>query len=243
MYSWYWLPFLVTAPLLSNQCDFSPIPGHTMRGIFEGFSCSKFSSTNATLVQCALQCYKFSPSQCRFTRQICFGSICRCFACGGAEAIEFRSDHEPFYLRGNLLVTDATVPPYGQWSIPDGLKKGRVIQVKCVLPTMRVNFILACEHSDIAFVLEINVNARRIKRNSRINGTFGSEETKVPFFNFTAGEELEVVYIVRHADYFVYINQVSFFTFSHRVQDIEKIKHFEVNGGGTGGLIKSVYVS
>ncbi|GFR77041.1 galectin [Elysia marginata] len=235
------LPLLATVSVIASQCDLSPRPGQ-MTGEVTGITCANFSLADTTIGQCVLQCH--IRDDCRVAYQSCEESSCDCVLCHGVHAIDFTRHDTTFYLKGSTVVTDAAVPPYQKWSIPGGgLSVGRVIRVRTVLSSKKLNLILAQSNRDIALLIITDLTSQTVLRQNRVGSRYGHAENNVPYFNFTAGQEVEVVVIVREDKYLVYFDSLEFFSFAHRNSDLETIVFFEVNGSGSMGRIQSLYIS
>ena len=236
---WFWLPLLVAVSLCSDQCDLTPGPGPTT-GRVTGISCQKFD--NMTVGQCVLQCLAWT--ECRVAYVECGGSVCVCVLCRGAHAIDFSIAGETFYLKGRVLAAEnMAIPPARTVSIPGGLSVGQVFVARVSLTSDRTYLLFLTPADIYAFVVEFRMYTRAIVRNTRFQWGWSYEERSKPHFNFAAGQEIEIVIIVRQADYMVYIDKVPFFTFKHRYTDLESIQTFESSGIGAGGNFKSFFLT
>ena len=234
----YWLPLLALVSLSSSQCDLTPSQGQ-MTGRVTGISCLEYSYAAMTFLQCALKCYR--QAQCRVAYLKCENSSCICVLCPGVEEIDFSVGYETFFLKGRVLAKNATIPPDQRETIPGGLSVGQVIVAKLVLASEYTALRFDLPNGDIAFAMSIRVGYSPVIRNTFRNGQWGLQESSKPHFNFTSGQEVEIVCIITQVGYKVYIDKILFFTYQHRLQiNLATIQYVVIDAGGTSGHCKSL---
>ena len=237
----YWLSLLATVSLISSQqCDMTPTPTQ-MVGKIQGISCINFSNFSWAAGQCILHCYHLN--KCRVAFLQCQDLECACILCQGVHAIDFTKVDKKFYLKGQVLGENLSLPPYRRWNIPDGnLEVGQVIIARVVLATTNTKLFLTYLNLDIALFIQIKVGSRTVARSTRINWQFSPQETEVPYFNFTVGQEIEVVYVIRSDEYWVYFDKTIFFTYHHQIS-LEAVVFFEATAIGSMGVISYAFIS
>ena len=237
----YWLPLLAMVSLSSSQCVLTPSKGQ-MTGRVTGISCLEYSYPDVTFAQCALYCYL--EAQCRVAYLKCESPSCFCVLCPAVEEIDFSVVDEKFFLKGRVLVKNVSfLSPSQEISIPVELFVGQVIVAKIVLPSYKINLYFTLPNGDIPLMTSFRMQTRAIVRNSATNGHWGTEERSIPHFNFSPGQEVEVVCIITQAVYRVYIDKREFFTYQHRVQtDLASIHSLGLSSSGTSGECKSLFV-
>ncbi|KAK3726245.1 hypothetical protein RRG08_033409 [Elysia crispata] len=239
LHSRSWVPLLATFSLISAQCDLTAGPGQ-MSGEVTATSCVEYIAVDMTVGRCALLCH--FQVECFVAYTNSDDGVFRCILCEGVEAIDFTAVHENFYLGGRVLLENHGSVPSHRLSLAGGLSVGQVMVVKFVMWSDRTFFLLIQTNGHYAMLVEFRLYSRAIVRNSKL-GWWGHEERSKPHFNFVAGQEVEIVYIVRQNDYMIYIDKLPFFTFQHRVTDLESIQYFEFAGSGSGGNLKSFSIT
>ncbi|GFR67861.1 galectin [Elysia marginata] len=227
MHFLFWLPLLALISIITGQCNFSNQP-FQMTGEVTGIACTNFSLSDMTTGQCVLYCH--FRNDCQVAYQSCEAPGCLCVLCQGSHAIDFTRLDRKFYLKGNMVTTDPAVPPYRKWTLPGGgLKVGRVFIIRLLLSSQSITLHLVDPNIvGFPFYIRIDVIDRRIVRNSKKGKKYGNQESAIPYFNFTGGQEIELTCVVRKDEYLVYIDQYEFFTFTHRFPALDTISLFEL---------------
>ncbi|GFR62415.1 galectin [Elysia marginata] len=240
MYFTPWLPMLATVTLISGQCDVTPSAG--IAGQVSGTVCLEYQlSTNMTAIKCILQC--FLEEECRVAYIDSDGGLTRCVKCQGIQSIEFTSAvHEKFYLHGEVLTENLVTAPQQKLFIAGGLAVGQVVILKGVLWSQRTFILFTLTNNNYAFLIEFRLYSAAIVRNAKF-GYWGHEERSKPHFNFTAGQEVEIVCIVGQEEYVVFMDKLFFFTFRHRTLDLGAINYLEYAGTGTAGSLSSFFIT
>ncbi|GFR62408.1 galectin [Elysia marginata] len=238
------LLLLTSAPLVSGSCSLSPPTlMRTFPGRVTGRTCEDVSWPNITTAQCVMHC--LSRQECTLVSIECEAGPCRCSVCQGVEDIDDANSTSPpteVYLIGTEMETNWTVPPLHTLLLPSTVVVGQVFRFLLNLPTTSISLKLAIG-GQLAFLLEFRVISSKIVRNTLLNNSWGDREEEIPYYDFPADSEVEVIYIVRSQDYKVYVNSVFFFTFQHREPDLTLINRFEIDGIGDFGIMKSLFVS
>ena len=94
---------------------------------------------------------------------------------------------------------------------------GQVLVAKLVLASRFTGLHVDLSNGDIAFVMSFWIWSRDVVKNTIINGSLGLEEFLKPHFNFTPGQEVEIVCIITQVGYTVYIDKILFFIYHHRL--------------------------
>ncbi|GFR67864.1 endonuclease domain of the non-LTR retrotransposon LINE-1 [Elysia marginata] len=235
---------VVPSPLVSESCSLSPPTlMRTFPGRVTGRTCEDVSWPNITTPQGVMHC--LSRQECTLVSIECEAGPCRCSVCQGVEDIDDANSTSPpteVYLIGTEMGTNWTVPPVHRLLLPSTVVAGQVFRFLLNLPTTYMYLKLAIGAQE-AFLLAFHVNGSRIIRNTFLNNRWGDVEDDIPYYDFPANSEVEVIYIVRSQDYKVYVNTVFFFTFQHREPDLTLINRFETSGRGDFGMMKSLFVS
>ncbi|GFR67872.1 galectin [Elysia marginata] len=239
-----WLFLLTSPPLVSASCSLSPptlmrkFPGRVT-----GRTCDDVSWSNITRAQCVMHC--LSRQECTLVSIECEAGPCRFSVCQGVEDIDDANSTSPLseaYLIGSDIKKNWTVPPVLMVLLPSTVVVGQVFRFLLNLPTTYMSLKVAIG-AQAPFLLTFNVSSSRIIRNTFLNNSWGDKEEEIPYYDFPANSEVEVIYIVRSQDYKVYVNSVFFFTFQHREPDLTLINRFETYGRGDFGIMKSLFVS
>ncbi|GFO46535.1 galectin [Plakobranchus ocellatus] len=162
-----------------------------------------------TSSRCALRCH--AALDCRAAIAVCSSSACFCIHCADIFNNDFAAIGVESHLKGRIFAEYLAFPPDRQISIPNGLSVGQVLRVKVKLASDSTSLkLLSQENAFTAFLIDFRFYAKSIVRNSNIQG-WGLEERYKPHFNFSPGQEIDVLYIVRSTEYVVYIDSAQFF--------------------------------
>ncbi|XP_005402838.1 PREDICTED: galectin-9-like [Chinchilla lanigera] len=117
-------------------------------------------------------------------------------------------------------------------SIPGGLQPSQVISVSgTVLPNAKRFHINLHSGTDIAFHLNPRLNEKTVVRNSKIKGSWGSEEKKLPVnMPFIPGHSFKVEIICEAHCYRVTVDGQHLLEYAHRIKDLAAISAVEVAG-------------
>ncbi|KAF6094589.1 galectin 9 [Phyllostomus discolor] len=115
-----------------------------------------------------------------------------------------------------------------RWSV----HPGKSITVSgTVLPSAQRFHINLRSGSDIAFQINSRFNENSVVRNTRINGSWGTEETYLPgSMPFSRGQGFSVWIMCEDTGYKVAVNGQHLFDYNHRLQNLPAINVLEVGG-------------
>ncbi|GFO46546.1 galectin [Plakobranchus ocellatus] len=241
MYLRYWLPLILTLSLTSGECDLTPRYDSVVPGNVTGISCQEDHTPNMTSSRCVLLCH--AALGCRAAVAVCSSSACFCTHCADIFNIDFEAVGVESHLKGRIFAEYLAFPPGRLIPIPNGLSVGQVIRVRVKLASYSTRLLLLTqENANIAFSMAFRFYSKSIVRNSYIKG-WGPEERSKPHFNFSPGQEIEVLYIVKSTEYVVYINSENFFAFEHRVHDLHSIKNIQIDSMNSAGSLIHVFIT
>ncbi|RUS76280.1 hypothetical protein EGW08_015952 [Elysia chlorotica] len=223
--------------IISSQCDLAIGPGQ-ITGKVTATSCVEVLVADFSVGQCYLLCHY--RIECHVAYTDTTNGVFRCVLCREVEAIDYTAAPEHFFLRGKVLFENHGAVSSEIVSLPGGLSVGQVIVVQFVMGSDRTFLLMVQTEDHYPFLVEFRISSSDIVRNAKF-GSWGYEERSKPHFNFSAGQLVEIVYIVRHADYMVYIDRFPFFTFQHRTADLQSIQKFELTGTATN--LKSIAIT
>ncbi|XP_013358803.1 PREDICTED: galectin-9-like isoform X2 [Chinchilla lanigera] len=117
-------------------------------------------------------------------------------------------------------------------SIPGGLQPSQVISVSgTVLPNAKRFHINLLAGSDIAFHLNPRLSEKTVVRNSKIKGSWGSEEKSLPVsMPFIPGHSFKVEIICEAQCYRVALDGQHLLAYTHRLKHLPAINALEVAG-------------
>ncbi|XP_028376757.1 galectin-9-like [Phyllostomus discolor] len=138
------------------------------------------------------------------------------------------------------MLSNAVIPPvmYPSPTYPyftaihGGVHPGKSITVLgTVLPSAQRFHINLRSGSDIAFQINSCFNKNSVVRNTRINGSWGTEETYLPgSMPFSRGQGFSVGIMCEDTGYKVAVNSQHLFDYNHRLQNLPAINVLEVGG-------------
>lgn len=122
--------------------------------------------------------------------------------------------------------------PYNDM-IPGGLSSKRTLIIRGMVPygakRISINFV-ASRSGDIVFHMNPRVKEGVVVRNSRIGGTWGTEEREMNFNPFTEGQYFDMSVRCGNQRFKVYVNGQHLFDFFHRFTSFNEIDKLEVTG-------------
>uniref|UniRef100_A0A6M2CJF2 Galectin n=1 Tax=Rhipicephalus microplus TaxID=6941 RepID=A0A6M2CJF2_RHIMP len=121
------------------------------------------------------------------------------------------------------------------YMLPGGrLKPGLMVYVSgrphSEATSFSLNFQCGGLGSDIAFHFNPRFHRKEMVRNSFQDGDWGTEERKCHGFPFTPGVHFDVLIRVLDATYDVAVNGQHYLQFQHRLQPLQRVSHFQVEG-------------
>ncbi|MEE6492084.1 hypothetical protein FKM82_016466 [Ascaphus truei] len=120
--------------------------------------------------------------------------------------------------------------------IKGGLKPAMRIIIMGVIDVKPKSFTvsLLCNpkdpEQDVAFLLKVNFQDRSIVRNTKFAGVWGSEERKIPYFPFMAGDNFKMEILCEHQQMRVLLDGQQLCDFTHRVHQLRTVTSLKVTG-------------
>ena len=185
-----------------------------------GNACSFITGRAA---ECSIMCG--ARPQCRFVYDLpCTAAAlpCQCAFCDELLDISFGGQVSKFYLYTQMIGANT-----GIISLPGGPVVGQPLLLEVKLKGNRVSLNLQAGLYTTAFFLEIRFDEASVVSNSYINNYYGSEDRYMPHFNFAQEQIISVFYAVTSTEFVVYIDQVFFRRFQHRIA-LDQITEFRL---------------
>ncbi|GFN77317.1 hypothetical protein PoB_000382300 [Plakobranchus ocellatus] len=226
------LLFLVAHPwLVTGSCDLEPKTFIEYTAKIAGHSCSM---TTRTLALCAMMCA--SDPECKvLSYALCnTDGVCTCILCDGLKEIDFDAPSVPFYMK---------VFRISEYSfavrLPEGLVAYKPLVLDANLMESRVRLSLLTTAGDTAFELDINFSSRQVISNSRIGGVDGEAVVSRDPSNFDLepSPKVNIMYVVKPAEFYVFLDNVLYSTFPLRVSSLSLITDFKLQGDDRKGFI------
>ncbi|GFO08581.1 galectin [Plakobranchus ocellatus] len=223
------LVLLATFSVIWATCDVTPHNFRRWRGSVKGGDCQTLGTPGLTYLLCVEKCSK--TPDCKALTHACNLLACLCIYCNYVEDLLFSDNAVTFiYMKDKLLAQNMDSSNRVSLPLNEGLSVGQVIRAMLRLGSEFTGFLLVTSQEDFALLIGFRVSFGEIVRNSKIGGQWGDEEFNIPHFNFTAGQEVEIICIVQDRGYLVYIDTVQFFDFRHRYSDLSSIAYVWVEG-------------
>ncbi|RUS76066.1 hypothetical protein EGW08_016170 [Elysia chlorotica] len=197
---------------------------HTFPGKVTTISCFEVNSTYLTTDHYAIQC--FSRPECRVISKTCSSSgQCRFSFCHGVDRWDMtaQTQQQVFLMMTSLdLLKNLATPPSQIIEVPGGLAVGQVILAKITLTAGNTNFALRCQRGT-ALLLAFRMDSREIVRQAFLDGSWTPPEKDVPYFDFAAGDIIDLTLIFRQQELVVFFYHELFFTYTHKETNLSSI--------------------
>ncbi|XP_075042937.1 galectin-4-like [Mixophyes fleayi] len=158
------------------------------------------------------------------------------FGAGGAMPL-------PGYPNMNLPVMGGPVynPPVPYFgNIPGGVTPKRTFVVRGFIPQggQRFHINFKTQSGDIALHFNVRINENAVVRNSKLRGSWGSEERGMKFNPFVPGQYFDISIRTGNGRYKVFVNGQDFCQYAHRFQGMQMITQLEIGGDVVLSLVQ-----
>lgn len=120
-------------------------------------------------------------------------------------------------------------------SIKSGMRPGKKITIMGIVDPEPDSFdiSLTCGCDDVALELSARFDDKQLMRNAHVAGSWGEEETAIPFFPFIPDQPFRMEIHCEHQRFRVIVDGQPIFDFYHRVQSLLTIDTIQINGSLT----------
>ncbi|XP_026992294.1 galectin-related protein [Tachysurus fulvidraco] len=117
-------------------------------------------------------------------------------------------------------------------SIRGGMRPGKKLTIMGIVDPEPDGFdiSLTCGCDDVALEVSARFEDRHVLRNAHVAGSWGEEETAIPFFPFLAGQPFRLEIQCDHQRFHVFVDGQPLFDFYHRVHSLMSIDTIQING-------------
>ncbi|XP_049325584.1 galectin-related protein isoform X1 [Astyanax mexicanus] len=120
-------------------------------------------------------------------------------------------------------------------SIKGGMRPGKKITITGIVEPEPDSFdiSLTCGCDDVALELSAKFEDKQLMRNAHVGGSWGEEETAIPFFPFIPDQPFRIEIHCEHQSFRVIVDGQPIFDFYHRVKSLLTIDTIQINGSLT----------
>ncbi|KAF7689296.1 galectin-related protein [Silurus meridionalis] len=117
-------------------------------------------------------------------------------------------------------------------SIRGGMRPGKKLTIMGIMDPEPDGFdiSLTCGCDDVALEVSARFEDRQLLRNAHVSGSWGEEETAIPFFPFLAGQPFKLEIHCEHQSFRVFVDGQPLFDFYHRLRSLISIDTIQING-------------
>ena len=173
---------------------------------------------------CSIKCA--ANEKCRLVYNMpCDVSVepCQCAYCDQVTTVQFGTPAGNFYLFTQQLVENTAT-----FQLPGGLVIGQPLffAVKPLVDQISLNFLDASFNN--ALELKINFPRKYVATKAKIDGVSIGDNSYTPQFNFSRDRIINIFITVTSTKYVIYLDQVVFRNFEHRMNPAQIKKMFTI---------------
>ncbi|KAK3796109.1 hypothetical protein RRG08_009547 [Elysia crispata] len=212
---------------VSTGCSHDKIKYASFKASPTGAACS---TTTGEAAACSTLCSASSLCKIVYVTTCDANGQCTCAFCNQLTGIDFSQTNAVTFFNFQLIGVNTR-----QIHLAGGLVIGQPLLIMITLEDTMVSLNFMMANGRVAFITEIRFNERSVVSNSFL-GYWGAEDRNTPHFNFQYGQKPWVFCVVNSERYDLYIDQVLFKQFPHRVPPSQVV---EVTIGRENSLIKT----